>query len=107
SWRRRSAGERADAAPLIYIDRHLFYEVTSPQAFEGLRLAGRKPWRRETVIATADHNVPTTERTHGIADPLSRMQVDQLDRNCDEFGITEFGIRDRRQGIIHVIGPEQ
>lgn len=99
------AGE--DGPTLLYIDRHLVYEVTSPQAFEGLRLSGRKPWRPETVIATADHNVPTTARDQGIADPFSRIQVEQLDRNCAEFGITEFGLGDRRQGIIHVIGPEQ
>jgi 3-isopropylmalate/(R)-2-methylmalate dehydratase large subunit len=106
-WQRHVVDEPPDGLPLIYIDRHLVYEVTSPQAFEGLRLAGRKPWRRETVIATADHNVPTTSRAQGIADPLSRMQVEQLDRNCEEFGITEFGLSDPRQGIIHVIGPEQ
>jgi len=106
-WQRHVVDEPPDGLPLIYIDRHLVYEVTSPQAFEGLRLAGRKPWRRETVIATADHNVPTTSRAQGIADPLSRMQVEQLDRNCEEFGITEFGLTDPRQGIIHVIGPEQ
>jgi 3-isopropylmalate/(R)-2-methylmalate dehydratase large subunit len=92
---------------LLYVDRHLVYEVTSPQAFEGLRLSGRKPWRPETVLATADHNVPTTARTQGIADPLSRLQVEQLTKNCAEVGITEFGLQDRRQGIIHVIGPEQ
>ena len=84
--------------------------MTSPQAFEGLRIAGRKPWRRETVLATADHNVPTTpaERVgiDAIADPLSRMQVRQFDVNCKEFGITQFGITSRQQGIIHVIGPE-
>jgi len=106
-WQRHVVDEPPDGLPLIYIDRHLVYEVTSPQAFEGLRLAGRKPWRRETVIATTDHNVPTTSRAQGIADPLSRMQVEQLDRNCEEFGITEFGFTDPRQGIIHVIGPEQ
>jgi 3-isopropylmalate/(R)-2-methylmalate dehydratase large subunit len=109
-WQRHVVSEPAageDGATLLYIDRHLVYEVTSPQAFEGLRLAGRKPWRRETVIATADHNVPTTARDKDIADPFSRLQVRQLDRNCEEFGITEFRLGDRRQGIIHVIGPEQ
>jgi 3-isopropylmalate/(R)-2-methylmalate dehydratase large subunit len=106
-WQRHVVDETGDGTALLYVDRHLVYEVTSPQAFEGLRLAGRKPWRRETVLATADHNVPTTSRAKGIADPLSRMQVDQLTKNCDEFGITEFGLKDRRQGIIHVIGPEQ
>jgi len=106
-WQRHVVDETPDGTSLLYIDRQLVYEVTSPQAFEGLRLSGRKPWRRETVLATADHNVPTTSRAQGIADPLSRMQVDQLTKNCDEFGITEFGLKDRRQGIIHVIGPEQ
>jgi 3-isopropylmalate/(R)-2-methylmalate dehydratase large subunit len=109
-WQRHVVSEPApgeDGPTLLYIDRHLVYEVTSPQAFEGLRRAGRKPWRSETVIATADHNVPTTARQLGIADPFSRVQVEQLDRNCAEFGITEFRLGDRRQGIIHVIGPEQ
>ena len=106
-WDRHVVLEEADDTALLYVDRHLVYEVTSPQAFEGLRLAGRKPWRSATVLATCDHNVPTTLRSAGIADPLSRMQVEQLSRNCAEFGITEFGFNDRRQGIIHVIGPEQ
>ena len=107
-WQRHVvAPADADGPALLYVDRHLVYEVTSPQAFEGLRLAGRKPWRRETVLATADHNVPTTARDAGIRDPLSRQQVNQLAVNCAEFGITAFGLGDRRQGIIHVIGPEQ
>jgi 3-isopropylmalate/(R)-2-methylmalate dehydratase large subunit len=102
-------GTNGDA--LLYVDKHLVYEVTSPQAFEGLRLAGRRPRRPETVLACADHNVPTVLAERGpdgrIADPLSRAQVEQLDTNCDEFGITLFGLRDPRQGIIHVVGPEQ
>jgi 3-isopropylmalate/(R)-2-methylmalate dehydratase large subunit len=106
-WKRHVVHESNDGPALLYVDRHLIYEVTSPQAFEGLRVSGRKPWRPRTVLATADHNVPTTSRFEGIADPLSRMQVDQLSRNCEEFGITEFGLNDPRQGIIHVIGPEQ
>ena len=107
-WRRHVVHEGgADGMPLLYVDRHLVYEVTSPQAFEGLRLSWRAPWRPDTVLATADHNVPTTSRARGIIDPLSRLQVDQLTKNCREFGITEFGLQDRRQGIIHVIGPEQ
>ncbi len=110
-WQRHLVDETDDGECLIYIDRHLVYEVTSPQAFEGLRLSGRKPWRAETVIAAADHNVPTTraERTsvEAIADPQSRAQVRQLGENCKEFGITFFGLGDQRQGIIHVIGPEQ
>jgi 3-isopropylmalate/(R)-2-methylmalate dehydratase large subunit len=96
-----------DGMALIYIDRHLVHEVTSPQAFESLRLAGRKPWRVNSILAVADHNVPTTDRSNGISDPISRLQVDTLDKNCDEFGITEFKMNDLRQGIVHVIGPEQ
>jgi len=96
-----------DGSSLIYIDRHLVHEVTSPQAFEGLRLSGRKPWRQSRNLAVADHNVPTTEREKGIADPVSRLQVETLDKNCAEFGITEFTMTDPRQGIVHVIGPEQ
>ena len=96
-----------DGMALIYIDRHLVHEVTSPQAFESLRLAGRKPWRVNSILAVADHNVPTTDRSHGISDPISRLQVDTLDQNCEEFGITEFKMNDLRQGIVHVIGPEQ
>ena len=92
---------------LLYIDRHLVHEVTSPQAFEGLRLAGRKPWRTASVLAVPDHNVPTTDRAAGIADPVSRLQVETLDRNCSDFGISEFAMHDPRQGIVHVIGPEQ
>jgi 3-isopropylmalate/(R)-2-methylmalate dehydratase large subunit len=96
-----------DGSALIYIDRHLIHEVTSPQAFEGLRLAGRTPWRPAANLATADHNVPTTGREHGIEDPVSRLQVETLDNNCASFGITEFDMADPRQGIVHVIGPEQ
>jgi 3-isopropylmalate/(R)-2-methylmalate dehydratase large subunit len=96
-----------DGTSLIYIDRHLVHEVTSPQAFEGLRLAGRKPWRTSSVLAVPDHNVPTTDRSAGIADPVSRIQVETLDRNCAEFHLTEFPMNDLRQGIVHVIGPEQ
>lgn len=97
---------------LIYIDRHLVHEVTSPQAFEGLRLAGRKPWRIDANLATPDHNVPSDiiERAggvSGITDPVSQLQVKTLDDNCDEFGIEEFRINDIRQGIVHVVGPEQ
>ena len=97
---------------LLYIDRQLVHEVTSPQAFEGLRLAGRKPWRVSANLATPDHNVPTNpDDRHGgveaIHDPVSRLQVQTLDRNCQEFGIPEFPINDPRQGIVHVVGPEQ
>ncbi len=97
----------ADGTALIYIDRHLVHEVTSPQAFEGLRLAGREPWRVNSILATPDHNVPTTGRDQGIADPVARLQVETLDQNCAEFGITEFRMNDLRQGIVHVIGPEE
>jgi len=97
----------ADGTGLLYIDRQLVHEVTSPQAFEGLRLAGRKPRRPEVNLAVPDHNVPTTDRLLGIADPLSRLQVETLADNCREFGITMFSMNDVRQGIVHVIGPEQ
>lgn len=99
--------DKPDGMALLYIDRHLVHEVTSPQAFEGLKLAGRKPWRLDSILAVADHNVPTTGRSHGISDPTSRLQVDTLDQNCEELGITEFRMNDLRQGIVHVIGPEQ
>lgn len=95
---------------LIYIDRHLVHEVTSPQAFEGLKLANRKVWRVNSILAVPDHNVPTTNRSTGvagIADPISRLQVQTLDENCAEHGVTEFKMNDLRQGIVHVIGPEQ
>lgn len=95
-----------DGTALIYIDRHLIHEVTSPQAFEGLHLAGRKPWRVSSLLAVPDHNVPTVADTQ-ISDPVSRMQIETLDKNCQHFGIEEFGMHDVRQGIVHVIGPEQ
>jgi 3-isopropylmalate/(R)-2-methylmalate dehydratase large subunit len=95
-----------DGMTLLYIDRQLLHEVTSPQAFEGLRLAGRQPWRRDANLAVPDHNVPTTDRSAGIADPVSRIQVETLDQNCADFGVTEFDMLDPRQGIVHVIGPE-
>ncbi len=106
-WDSHLVREEPDGTALLYIDRHLVHEVTSPQAFEGLRLAGRPVWRGAANLATADHNVPTTDRGRGIADPVSRVQVETLDRNCAEFSIVEFGMNDPRQGIVHVIGPEQ
>ncbi|MDQ6981843.1 MAG: 3-isopropylmalate dehydratase large subunit [Mariprofundus sp.] len=106
-WGQHIVKENDDGSVLLYIDRHLVHEVTSPQAFEGLRLAGRKPWRVNASVATPDHNVPTTERDKGITDPVSRTQVETLDSNCEEFGITEFGLDDIRQGVVHVMGPEQ
>jgi 3-isopropylmalate/(R)-2-methylmalate dehydratase large subunit len=106
-WQAHLVHTEADGSALIYIDRHLVHEVTSPQAFEGLRMAGRKPWRAGAAVAVPDHNVPTTHRAAGIADPVSRLQVETLDQNCAEFGIQEFKMNDVRQGIVHVIGPEQ
>jgi len=111
-WQMHEVTRRDDGSSLIYIDRHILHEVTSPQAFEGLRLAARKPWRVNANIATPDHNVPTTrtERLGGLAaisDPISRLQVQTLDENCEDFGILEFKMNDIRQGIVHVIGPEQ
>ncbi len=106
-WDTHVVRSDADGTVLIYIDRHLVHEVTSPQAFEGLRLAGRKPWRVDTILATPDHNVPTVGRDKGIADPIARLQVETLDQNCAEFGITEFKMNDLRQGIVHVISPEE
>ena len=96
-----------DGTALLYIDRQLVHEVTSPQAFEGLRMAGRRPWRPSATIATPDHNVPTLGRAQGIDDPVARLQVETLDKNCEEFGITEFGMSDIRQGVVHVMGAEQ
>ncbi len=96
-----------DGTTVLYIDRQLLHEVTSPQAFEGLKLAHRPVWRISANLAVSDHNVPTTDRSHGIADPVSKLQVDTLDANCDSYGITQFKMTDKRQGIVHVIGPEQ
>ncbi|HSV71597.1 MAG TPA: 3-isopropylmalate dehydratase large subunit [Methylibium sp.] len=106
-WDEHVVRTEDDGTALLYIDRHLVHEVTSPQAFEGLDLAGRKVWRLSANLAVSDHNVPTTDRSAGIADPVSRLQVETLDANCDRHGITQFKMNDRRQGIVHVIGPEQ
>ena len=106
-WDDHLVHEHDDGTSLIYIDRHLVHEVTSPQAFEGLRLAGRSVRAPEKTLAVVDHNVPTTDRTRGIDDPESALQVDTLARNCAEFGIRYFDAVDRRQGIVHIIGPEQ
>jgi 3-isopropylmalate/(R)-2-methylmalate dehydratase large subunit len=111
-WNAHVVSQREDGTALIYIDRHIIHEVTSPQAFEGLRLAGRRPWRTGANLATPDHNVPTVaeeraQGAEGIVDPVSKIQVLTLDANCDEFGITEFDMRDERQGIVHVVAPEQ
>ena len=111
-WEAHLVKERDNGTALVYIDRHLIHEVTSPQAFEGLRLAGRSPWRAGANLATPDHNVPTTidERSRGLAgiqDQVSKLQVKTLDENCREFNILEIEMNDKRQGIVHVIGPEQ
>ena len=111
-WDTHLVSEREDGTALIYIDRHLIHEVTSPQAFEGLRLVGRKPWRADANFATPDHNIPTTTEERklgleGIKDPVSKIQVRTLDDNCAEFGIFELKMTDGRQGIVHVVGPEQ
>src|SRR3954447_9973553 len=106
-WDAHLVDEQPDGTCLLYIDRHLVHEVTSPQAFEGLRLTGRKVRRPDATLAVPDHNVPTSDRSLPIADATSRIQVDTLEENCREFGIQLFGMRDIRQGIVHVIGPEQ
>jgi len=107
-WNAHVVHTEPDGTALIYIDRHLVHEVTSPQAFDGLEMAGRKPWRLKSIVATADHNVPTTSRAVGIADPISRLQVETLDKNIEKFGVVDYyGMNDARQGIVHVVGPEQ
>jgi 3-isopropylmalate/(R)-2-methylmalate dehydratase large subunit len=106
-WARHAVHVEEDGTTLLYIDRHLLNEVMSPQAFEGLRIGGRKIWRIASNLAVADHNIPTTDRSAGIDDPVSRLQVETLTKNCDEFGIAEIKMTDKRQGIVHVIGPEQ
>lgn len=109
-WEQHVVRTQDDGTCLLYIDRQLIHEVTSPQAFEGLRLVGRKPWRPTANLAMPDHNVPTTDRSGGVAgisDPVSRLQVETLDKNCAEFAIPEFRMDDPRQGIVHVVGPEE
>ncbi len=106
-WENHLVHEQSDGTSLIYVDRHLVHEVTSPQAFEGLRLQKRKVRRPELTLAVPDHNVPTTDRSKGIDDEESRVQVETLRNNCKEFGIKLFDVNDKRQGIVHIIGPEQ
>jgi len=106
-WDEHVVHSEDDGTAVLYIDRQLLHEVTSPQAFEGLDIAGRKLWRLSANLAVSDHNVPTTDRSDGIKDPVSKLQVDTLDNNCDRLGITQFKMSDKRQGIVHVIGPEQ
>lgn len=110
-WDAHLVKQREDGSALIYIDRHIIHEVTSPQAFEGLRIANRQPWRVDSILATPDHNVPTTVKERksgvdGIADAVSKIQVQTLDQNCQDYNIEQFDINDDRQGIVHVIGPE-
>src|SRR5215468_3513287 len=106
-WDSHVVDRQPDGTCLLYIDRHLVHEVTSPQAFEGLRAAKRKVRRPDATIAVADHNVPTTDRSRGIEEPESRLQVETLERNVREYGIPYYGMADIRQGIVHIIGPEQ
>jgi len=106
-WESHVVRAEEDGTTILYIDRHLVHEVTSPQAFDGLREANRQPWRVSANLAVADHNVPTTSRVDGIADPVSRLQVETLDKNAKNYGLTYFNMNDKRQGIVHVIGPEQ
>lgn len=106
-WDAHVVRQEADGTCLLYIDRHLVHEVTSPQAFEGLKIAKRQPWRTTSMVAVPDHNIPTKDLDKGITDPVSRLQVETLHDNCREFGVTEFNIGDPRQGIVHVMGPEQ
>jgi len=106
-WDQHIVRSEEDGTTLLYIDRQLVHEVTSPQAFEGLRMANRLPHRLDSILATPDHNVPTNNRDLGISDPVSRLQVETLDKNCKDFGVTEFDLTDVRQGIVHVVGPEQ
>jgi 3-isopropylmalate/(R)-2-methylmalate dehydratase large subunit len=106
-WESHVVHADEDGTAILYIDRHLLHEVTSPQAFDGLRLAGRQPWRVSANLVVADHNVPTTNRINGIDDATSRLQVETLDSNAKQFGLTYFNMNDKRQGIVHVIGPEQ
>jgi 3-isopropylmalate/(R)-2-methylmalate dehydratase large subunit len=106
-WNQHVVHQQDDGTTLLYVDRHLVHEVTSPQAFEGLRLAKRNVRRPDLTLAVADHNVPTTDRLKGIDDKDSKIQVDTLEKNCKEFGIKLFGMNDKRQGIVHIIGPEQ
>src|SRR5512145_2683847 len=107
-WANHVVHQEADGTALLYIDRHLVHEVTSPQAFEGLKLAGRRPWRTDSIVATADHNTPTQDWDQGIRDPISRTQVETLDANIRQYGAKAyFPFLYARQGLVHVIGPEQ
>ena len=106
-WNEHIVHQQNDGTTLLYVDRHLIHEVTSPQAFEGLRISKRKVRKPNLTLAVADHNVPTTNRSKGIEDQESKIQIDELEKNCKEFGIKLFDVNDKRQGIVHIIGPEQ
>jgi 3-isopropylmalate/(R)-2-methylmalate dehydratase large subunit len=106
-WNEHLVHQQEDGTALLYVDRHLIHEVTSPQAFEGLRTAHRKVRQPNLTLAVADHNVPTTDRSKGIDDEESKIQIETLGNNCKEFGIEVFDMKDKRQGIVHIIGPEQ
>ncbi len=106
-WNEHLVHQQEDGTALLYVDRHLIHEVTSPQAFEGLRSANRKVRKPNLTLAVADHNVPTIDRSKGIDDKESKIQVETLDINCKEFGIEVFNMKDKRNGIVHIIGPEQ
>ena len=106
-WNQHLVHQQDDGTSLLFVDRHLVHEVTSPQAFEGLRTSNRKVRQPSLTLAVADHNVPTTDRSKGIEDEDSKIQVETLEKNCKEFGIKLFGMNDKRQGIVHIIGPEQ
>ena len=106
-WNEHVVHQQDGGTTLLYVDRHLIHEVTSPQAFEGLRISKRKVRRPDLTLAVADHNVPTTDRSKGIDDQESKIQVDVLEKNCKEFGVQLFNMQDKRQGIVHIIGPEQ
>ena len=106
-WNDHLVHQQDDGTALLFVDRHLIHEVTSPQAFEGLRDANRKIRNPNLTLAVVDHNIPTTDRSKGIADEDSRIQIETLDKNCKEFGVQLFGVDDKRQGIVHIVGPEQ
>jgi 3-isopropylmalate/(R)-2-methylmalate dehydratase large subunit len=106
-WEKNLVHEQDDGTSLIYVDRHLVHEVTSPQAFEGLRLNNRKVRRPDLTLAVPDHNIPTTDRSKGIDDKEAKIQIETLRKNCKHFGVQLFDVNDKRQGIVHIIGPEQ
>ena len=106
-WNEHLVHQQDDGTALLFVDRHLIHEVTSPQAFEGLRNAKRKVRNPNLTLAVVDHNIPTTDRSKGIDDDDSRIQIETLDKNCKEFGVKLFGVDDKRQGIVHIVGPEQ